>query len=126
MGQRIDLAGDRMALNKVMEFDHIIEVYPDGTVGHPQGVYAPNVHVDLDEDGQAHEEPYPDDTSWSLLSGWTGQYGYHGAQMHSSEFIGGALAAHILETPGLWVAVTVSPTDDSEPDGWALAYRAEV
>lgn len=35
---------------------------------------------------------------WEPLTGRTGQYGYNGAVMHASEFIGGGLAADLLDT----------------------------
>lgn len=123
-------------LNRVMEFDHVIRVRPDGTVDeHPEPhVYAPESVIETDEDGQilaGHETAwieYLRSQGWEPERGWTGQYGYAGPIMHPSEYIGGHLADHILETPGLWVAVSVEciPWDeDGESDaaGWAVLYR---
>lgn len=58
------------------------------------------------------------DTNWSLLTGFTGQYGYHGPAMHPSEYIGGGLARHILDTPGLYTVLYGQ-------DSWYVAYRDE-
>lgn len=118
----VDMTRDAYALNKIMEFEHVIMVHEDETVStQVTGLWAPEVTMDVDSDGQATSEPETEGP-WSLLTGWTGQCGYNGAHMRSSEFVGGHLARHILETPGFWVAVTVSPSDGSEPDGWALAH----
>jgi hypothetical protein len=64
---------------------------------------------------------------WEPLSGYTGQYGYNGAVMHASEYLGGRLAADILDDPGVYVVVTVEvmPTDDEPepfPAGWAVFH----
>jgi hypothetical protein len=103
-------------LNGVMEIDHVIRVGDDGSVTDADGVYAPDVYED---DG----ELLPVGSGWSLLDGYSGQDRYSGPIMHASEYIGGRMASDILETPGLYVAVVVYPLDDSEPDGWAVAYR---
>lgn len=122
-------------LDDRMGFGHVIRVLPDGTANDdvPEGirVHAPeSIDVDSDDDGQISAE---DDAAmvaqvardgWQVLNGWSAQSGYAGPIMHSSEYIGGALAVHILETPGFWVAVTVENIDDPEhPAGWALLYR---
>ncbi len=115
-------------LNAVMEIDHVIRVYEDGTYGDVEGAYAPELHAISDDDGSHTSETDPDlcrqaeDAGWTLESGWTGQYSYNGPCMHPSEFIGGALAEHILATPGYWVAVVIYEDDDAELM-WALAYR---
>ena len=115
-------------LNDIMGFDHVIRVHEDGTVSEPQGVWAPELHAISDADGQHTSQTDPDlqyqaaSAGWTLETGWTGQYSYHGPCMHSSEYIGGRLARHILETPGYWVAVIVNE-DDGEASAWALAYR---
>jgi len=64
-------------------------------------------------------------TAGRHLTGYTGQYGYHGAVMHASEYIGGGLADDILSTPGTYVVVVVNVEDDeadefAEPAGWAI------
>jgi hypothetical protein len=127
-------------LNSTMEFDHVIRVHKDGTVsdGYPD-LMAPEITMDVDADGSATDDSEDDlrrqarSYGWELLDAWTGQYGYRGVVMHSSEYIGGDLAEHILETPGYYVAVTVGclgPDNEENPDaesfdpaGWAIAYR---
>lgn len=118
-----------MDLNRIMEFDHVIQVNEDGTViEHVEGVWAPELTAISDSDGNHTSETDPDlkrqarDQGWELESGWTGQYSYNGPCMHPSEFIGGALAAHILTTPGLWVAVLVNESE-GDAEMWALAHR---
>lgn len=108
-------------LNDLMEFDHVIEVHEDGTISEPQGIYAPEMLDDeLDRQG------------WTLLTGWTGQYGYAGPTMHASEYIGGALERHIRETPGVYVAIvayasadeSIEESDGNPVDaGWAIARQ---
>jgi len=69
---------------------------------------------------------------WSFVDGFSGQYGYRGPIMHVSEYLGGGMADHVLETPGIYVVVVVEVLDDPdwdytnenpEPAGWALLYR---
>jgi hypothetical protein len=93
-------------LSDLMDFDHVIRVHPNGTVTEPAGVYAPELDGETPEPG------------WRLLAGYTGQYGYNGPIMHSSEFIGGRLARDILDTPGLYVALVVESHDPDEPCEW--------
>lgn len=102
-------------LSDVMEFDHVIQVHEDGSVtdGVPD-VWAPSLYDDE-----------VDDARWTLMRGYTGQYGYSGPIMHSSEYIGGLMADDILSTPGYYVALVNynSDDDEGEPEGWAVAYR---
>lgn len=135
------------ALSAAMEFDHVITVHDDGTVTDgPRDVWAPELWNDDDADVTGYDRD-----RWELLTGYTGQYSYSGAVMHSSEFIGGGLARDILDTPGVYVAVVVEcePSDDDgdrwpgdsadarladyeagawrpEPAGWAVARLREV
>lgn len=114
---------NKNSLNDLMEFDHVIMVDADGHVSEPGGIWAPEVTVQegsyANPDVSAmHNEP------WTLMNGYSGQYGYHGPVMHSSEFIGGKLAEDILAEPGYYVAVVVADVDsedDDEPAGWAVA-----
>lgn len=68
------------------------------------------------------EDPDGDDHSladgWELLTGFTGQYGYSGPAMHSSEYIGGGLERHIRRTPGLY---TVLYGDQA----WYIAHKPQ-
>jgi hypothetical protein len=99
-----------------MEFDHVIRVHDDGTVTSVPGARVPEL---FDEELYSPE--------WSLMNGYSGQYGYAGPIMHSSEFIGGGLERDILAQPGLYVSlvsyVTTEDEDDDDISGWAVAYR---
>lgn len=120
-------------LNQVMEFDHVIRVNESGNV---QNVPLLNPYFDLNVDTQGNDE-FTLETGWTLLSGFTGQYSYNGPVMHPSEFIGGGLETHILETPGYYVSLVVNGYchfDESqdcdpevgcncEPAGWAVAFK---
>lgn len=129
MTLKIDLDKDYLALNKVMEFDHPVVVDEHGNVTDaPDNVYAPEIYVDTDEDGQIlaeHESEmirYVESQGWTLLTGYTGQYGHNGPMMHASEFIGGGMAEDILGEPGTYVTLVIETFDDSEDAaGWAVA-----
>lgn len=98
-------------LTDIMDFDHVVRVYPDGTVIGQPGVYAPSLFDDdLDSD------------DWTLLDGFSGQQGYSGPLMHQSEYVGGGLETYIRSHPGLYVSLVNTPADDSEPTEWAVAY----
>lgn len=107
----ITILATRENLNSIMEFDRVIRVDEDGTVSEPSDVYEPDLYDDEVSDG------------WTLLFGWSGQYGYSGPIMHPSEFIVGRLADHILSTPGFYVALINEGSEDDASPGWAVAYR---
>lgn len=136
------------SLNDIMTIDHVVRVRDDGTVTYQgtTGVYAPEVYCDYEgpfTDGQILDEHERDmiesikAQGWTVETGWSGQDSgkYNGAIMHVSEYIGGALAEHILETPGYWVAcsVEIHPGEDdpehndgsgeSETAGWIVMHR---
>lgn len=105
-----------VSLSDMMDFDCPVRVHPDGTVTRELDVQAPELHDgELDTGGQP----------WTLLDGYSGQYGYSGPIMHPSEFIGGGMARDILAEPGVYVALVDYPTDDGEPDGWAVAQLGD-
>lgn len=120
-------------LDDIMQFDHVIMVR-NGAITEPTGIYAPEVLFGS-EDGQIlamHERHVREDLErigWTVETGWSRQYSYSGPIMHPSEYIGGALADHIRETDGYWVAVSAEmwpyeEDDDSpEPAGWLLLHR---
>lgn len=105
-----------MNLNDLMEFDHVIQVHHDGTVTDgPAGIYAPNLYNDE-----------LDSPAWTMLTGYSGQYRYPGPIMNNAEFIGGRMAEHILDTPGVYVAIVANwepddGTGETIMDGWAVA-----
>ena len=85
-------------LSETLDFDHVIEVLPDGTWRDAPGLYAPDA-VDVDGDAVTLE-------GWDLpLSGFTGQYGYTGPWLHDSEIIEGGVERYVFEHPGYWVAI---------------------
>lgn len=120
-------------LNDLMTFGHIVQSDGNGNVGDTESYeFGPEtVHVELDADEQMSEEPRLSEVGygdWELLTGFTGQYGYRGAVMHDSEFVGGDLERHIRETAGLFVTVIVDgelseESAESVPVGWAIAFR---
>lgn len=104
------------SLNDIMEIDHVIVVGPDGTITDaPDGreYWAPSLY-----------DSELDSADWSLMNGYSGQYGYAGPIMHNSEYIGGGLERDIRATPGVYVALVNTDSDDPErSEGWAVAFR---
>lgn len=119
-------------LNDIMQPDHVIRV-KGGVItesGFPASVHAPELMIGTDADGSIlaeHERHLIQDAKrygWDVQTGWSGQYSYSGPIMHSSEYIGGALADHIRETDGYWVAVVAECFDiPDNPAGWLLLHR---
>jgi hypothetical protein len=122
-----------MDLNDLMQMDHVIQVHPDGSVTEPDGIWGPEVTVETDKEGQY--VPTRDDqgrmTGWNVsLNGhddWTLLKGYavdDGSELlHRSQYIGGALAEAILETPGYYVATMVGDDSDEPGDSWCVAFK---
>ena len=142
-----------MDLNAFMTIDHVVHVHSDGRVtdNDTQGIYAPEITCDYSGPfaaAQISREHIADMVAsvkaqgWTLSAGWSGAYLTRGDDpiMHASEFIGGALADHIRETPGYWVALSVelypSESDpehesnggngESDAAGWVVAHKEEV
>lgn len=115
-------------LNDAMPFDHVIRVHANGSVTDEPGIYAPELY---------ESEVSP---GWTLLSGYSGQYGYSGPIMHPSEYIGGGMARDILAEPGVYVALADFGTcgedceecggqggcDEPSADGWAVARKDDA
>lgn len=127
-----------IALNDLMTFGHVVVSDGHGNVTEPSSrEYGPEViYANADYDGQLIKLPGASDFDidmcgygdWELLRGFTGQHLYHGAIMHQSEYIGGALEDHIRQNAGYYVAVIVDVLpnlDADEPDnaGWAVAFK---
>lgn len=130
---------DFAALAKLIDgqdFDHVWTVTLDRRVIDVEhdhegyDVYAPDVVNDPDGDIEIMGE------GWTALTGKTGQYSYHGAVMHPSEFIGERLAKDIAEMCDdayedgrklAWTVVEVRDDDlqypDGDPIGWVMVYR---
>jgi hypothetical protein len=105
---------DRMETLEIMEFGHPVRVHPDGSVTDAASVYAPDLYDEAVGSG------------WTLLDGYSNQYGYAGPIMHPSEFIGGRMARDILAEPGVYVALVSYSTDDDDVNGWAVARLCRV
>jgi len=119
-------------LNTRMEPDHVIRVHADGRVTSAEaGVYAPDLIMETDADGQIlaeHETACAQEASiqgWNLMYGYSGRYGgSHSFIMHPSEFVGGHMARDILDSPGLYVTIEIY-TDDGDSAGWAVARQLD-
>ena len=114
-------------LNSYMDLDNVIRSNGDGTF-EDVSEYAPEVYLFETESGTWELEKLYG--GWQFLTGFSGQYGYDGPLMHASEYIGGGLAEHIAEVPGLYVATVAYPLPldedgDHEPDSWVVLYREE-
>lgn len=107
-----------------LDFDHPFTLDSAGNPSDAPGVHAPYVWHDdeLDVDGY-------DPCEWEPITGLTGQYGYRGAVMHASEYVGCGVVDRLLwecqDDPRTFVMVVVEvlPTDDDdmpEPAGWAI------
>ncbi len=99
-------------LNERMEFDRVIEVTAAGDIVDRPDLHAPELYDD--------ELANPD---WLLLDGYSGQHGYSGPMMHSSESIGGRMERDIIATPGVYVALAnYTLADGGDLTGeWAVA-----
>lgn len=116
-----------------VDFGHVFCIDGGEVVDHDGNEYAPSVYHDEDTDITI------DGAGWSCLTGYTGQYGYHGAVMHSSEHIGACIAEDMAEQADTAaedgivivfaiVTVEVLPDEDDEDAetdlaGWAIAYK---
>jgi len=121
-----------------MEIDHVIRVNHTGQVM-PVPLMSSGIELEVvltNPDTWEWEDEFSIPEGWELLSGFSGQYSYSGPIMHNSEFVGGGLERHILETPGYWVAVVVESHCqytqencseesgcDCDPAGWAVAHK---
>lgn len=107
-------------LQAFADFDRPFTVLGSGRlINASPDVWIPEVYHSDDYDIEIMGE------GWEALTGYTGQYGYRGAVMHASEYLGGGLADDILSTPGTYVVTVVEclPEDDDpepEPAGWAV------
>lgn len=104
-----------------VEFDHPFRITEAGSIDDSTNVYGPTVTNDPDGD------VYIESEGWSCITGLTGQYGYHGAVMHSSEGIGGAIAEVLFDLAEndrstVFVITVVDDIDSDYPVGWTVAY----
>jgi hypothetical protein len=113
------------------DFDHVFILHADGTIEDTPNVWAPSVTHDESADILIDGVPYRDSDTWDALTGLTGQHSYHGAVMHSSEFIGESVARVMLDMcadgPRTFVVTVVDVDDDDEDDpepaGWAILVK---
>ena len=128
---------NRDNLNDAIEFDSPFRITETGEMESVY-VYTPYVEHDETDEYTIDGIPRKSQSVWEAFStGYSGQYGYRGPVMHASESIGGALAADILSTPGVYL-VTAVETDcegaeafcaydngcDCEPAGWIVLSHA--
>lgn len=115
------------AINRV-DFDHPFALYRDGSMIDADQ-YAPTAE-DANYIPSAPLDIVLDSPEWEVVTqGLSGQYGYVGAVMHSSEFIGAGLALHLLEIVAnedascqVFAVIVVNDSDlpDGEPVGWTI------
>jgi hypothetical protein len=105
---------------QALEFDTVFSI-EGGAVVERHDLYAPSVYNDPDND------IYLDDSRWDCFTGLSGQYGYNGAVMHSSELVGRGIADYLndyaAENDVVFCLVVVNDLDDEDVVGWAIAYR---
>lgn len=98
-------------LDRAIELDTVFIVNDDGSI-ELEGGFAPNV-----TGHQGHVDPTieNDPERWEFYSrGYTGQQGYSGPEMHSSESLAGRLGTDILAEPGTYAVVGVRYDCDSD------------
>lgn len=89
-----------------------------------QYVNAPEVYLFTDKDHNGVGEEEIDNVAWNkpqeqweAVNGYSGQQGYAGPTMHSSEFLGGGMARDVLDNVGaVYVVVAVECLPDWEID----------
>lgn len=120
-----DAFGD--AVQRV-EFDSPFRITDAYDVERAEDVaYTPTVEHD-DEDDILIDGVPASDSEWWAISGMTGQYGYNGAVMHSSEYISGGMAEALYrlrdgDSRMVFVVTTVETDDPERPAGWTVLYR---
>ena len=133
-------------LNSAIEFDvpfKIIRTLDTGetVIADTNGVYAPIVHLFVDKNGngvyeeEIDDRPWNDSPYWEAINGYSGQQGYSGPTMHTSEYLGGNMARDVLADIGATYIMSVvecfpnwNATEEEEeemeirdnPAGWML------
>jgi hypothetical protein len=108
-----------------LDFDHPFMIRNGTVTDAPANTYAPTVTHDADNDISIDQLP---GNTWQAISGFTGQYSYNGAVMHSSEGVSDAIAEFLAEVasdaPGtVFAVVTVADDEDDDAIGWTVVYR---
>lgn len=126
--KRAGQPADSNSLNSMIEFDSPFQVHEDGTVTtYLPSVYSPSVN---DWEGNTGK-PEIEGSGWDFVDGFSGQYSYSGPVMHNSEFLGGGMAKHVLDHPGIYVVTAVWHSFDEEDEygqtgeheGWVLLEK---
>lgn len=121
--QLVNLAEELHAI----DFDHPYVIVDGHAIDAPSGIYAPSVYECEQEDGTY--DPEIESADWEFVThGMTGQCGYNGPMMHSSETFGPGMAERLAELAEDYVCfatiyATIIPLEgDSEgdPDSWAV------
>lgn len=116
------------------DFYHPFMIIDGRVTNAPRGVYVPSVMHD-DEHDILIDGLRERDSEWSAISGFTGQWSYHGSVMHPSEYVGNRMAEHLAEITEdepyvfVFVPVDVEPDDEDdapEPAGWTVLYAPYV
>lgn len=114
-------------LNNAVDFDAPFRVSEGGFISREDGLYAPEMFL--------NEEFSEQGDKWELISGFSGQDSYAGPIMHSSEYLGGAMAQYVLDNPGVYVLMAAQWEDEETPysetdgyytEGWILARYKEA
>ena len=121
-------------LNDEVEFGCSFTSYGDATIS-DDGDYFDGDY-ELYSDGRGGWKPDEYSISgWETVSeGFTGQYGYNGPVMHSSELLSGALAQKVIDEPGTYVLAEAhymhddndQDEEDDEPydvEGWVVLRK---
>lgn len=130
-------SGHTATLNDLLALDaYPIRVNADGTIDDHAAASTPDVYAEVNSEGSYTPTAERDAASalaregWEPMRGYTGQWGALVSNwfMHASEFVGGRLAADILASPGVYVAVQITPDGpdddtDVEPTEWAVIRR---
>lgn len=112
----------RDTLNAAIDFDSPFRVLSGGRIEtYLPNVYGPEVYLLVDKEGNGVGSEEIEGDGWSPVTGYSGQHGYSGPCMHTSEYLGGGMARDVLEDTG---AVYVVTTVESVPD-WEIDEEDE-
>lgn len=112
------------------EFDVPFEL-ADGVLVPRLDVYGPeSVEHDAQHDTLVDGVPYAEHDQWRALTGYTGQYGYHGPMLHPSEVPSAGMAEGMFGDPEEWEEAgsgVYVMCPDSEGHGWyVLQWKGQA
>lgn len=118
-----------------MTHDELRELLEDFTVVEIRGgkgtvrddIYSVEAVYYLGE-GPGGDDVFEDLNNWTPLTGYSGQDRYSGPVMHESEYIGGGMADHIINTDGIYTFSVVMMDEPDEYEehpviGWMILTR---